>query len=304
MACDLYEFVNRKAEIDTFSQLLAHRRQRILLLHGLPGIGKSCTIRRLRRVCRNHPNLLTALVDFGSRRPLSQVKQVMEHLREQIRGPFAQQLAQVELQIQREFGGLMGMAPSAETFSSMFSTVGDSGNVFLSGQVSVGGDVVGGNKLTISNSSLIFNPAGGTAFAQSEIDTRRNMAFRQALSSLLMKQKVVLFVDHFEKATEEVAAWLQQHLLEPLLEGEEEFRNLWLVIAGDRVPLQDEAYRWRHVVRSQKIGPLMEDAIRAFWVEKRNLDPSALMFVQQATLGKPDLLFMIANNFAFSMQRA
>lgn len=305
MACDLYEFVNRKVEMNAFSQLLSHRRQRILLLHGEPGIGKSCMMRRLRHMCGNHANLLSALVDFGGRRPLTQVKQVIEYLREQIGGSFAQQLAQVELQIQREFGGWMGMAPNSDTFSSMFASVpgGGSGNVFLSGQVSVGGDVVGGNKLTISNSSLVFNPAGGTAFAQSEIDTRRNIAFGQALSSLLRKQKVVLFFDHFEKATQEVATWLEQYLLEPLLDGKEAFRHLWLVMAGERVPLQNQASRWRHVLRSLEIGPLMEDAIRLFWVEKRQLDPSALMFVKQATLGKPELLFMIANNFSFSMER-
>lgn len=301
MAYDLDEFVNRKVEMNAFSQLLSHRRQRILLLHGEPGIGKSSMIRRLRGLCPNHANFLSALVDFGGRRPLSEVKQVIEYLREQIGGSFAQQLGQIELKIQREFGGLMG----SQTFSSMFTPVAGSGggNVFLSGQVSVGGDVVGGNKLTISNSSFVFNPAGGTAFAQSEIDTRRNMAFGQALSSLLLKQKVILFFDHFEKATQEVKAWLEQHLLEPLLEGEDAFRHLWLVMAGEHVPLQNQASRWRHVLRSLEIGPLMEDAIRLFWVEKRQLDPSALMFVNQATLGKPELLFMIANNFAFSMER-
>jgi len=73
---------------------------------------------------------------------------------------------------------------------------GSGHHLALSGQIQIGGDVVGRDKFTFTNSSIIVDPSRGRELVDEEIETRRNMAFRSALVHLLQTQKVVFFFDH------------------------------------------------------------------------------------------------------------
>jgi hypothetical protein len=114
---------------------------------------------------------------------------------------------------------------------------------------------------------------------------------------------VVLFFDHFEEATEEVTYWLRRHVLGLHLEEAAEFPNLWIIVAGRRVPFQDEVDQWRHVLRAHLVRPLPDEAIYLFWVDKRGLDPAHVSVIVPASGGNPQLLFLMANNFAKALGR-
>lgn len=292
------EFVNREEERAAFTALLGHRSQRILLLYGPSGIGKSFMLHYLKRDV-SEPQTLISVVDLRADPSLSMAERLLARLREQLGGAFAEQLGQVELQIQQELLAGLG-AQAGQSVAAGLAAGGQTpkGGVTVSGQtLKVGGDVVGGDKITIQNASIVLNPGGGGDLLRAEAQTRRNTAFRQALSVLLGERRLILFLDHFEEATQEVAEWARQQLLGPHLDGLEGFANLWLIVGGQRVPLQEEAAQWRHILRARQLGPLPEEAIRAFWTEKRGLDAASLIFAIQASGGNPQLLTMMANNF-------
>lgn len=260
---DLGHFVNRDAEIEMFSELLADTRRRALLLHGPPGIGKSCIIHRLYHIYRNYTNLSTALIDFRrhhSRHLLSEVDEVIWELCEQ---------TGVKIEIPRR--------------------------MYSSDQFPVHDETIGKNQLTPS--PVIID----TAIGRNLHKKRRNREFRKALRRRLKNTSVILFFDHFEDATPEIKDWIQNYLLNLL--QRDGFRRLWFVIAGRDVPQQKQDEAWRFV-HSQEIGPLTEDAMRLFWVEKCQLDPDRLMEAMEQSGGNPGLLVMIAKSHASSIGRA
>ncbi len=304
MVSDPPDFVNRDAEIGAFTGLLAQPRQRILLVHGVPRIGKTYLVQRLHAYCRKQ-DVVSALVDFRSDRMLTRADRVVRRLRDQIGGIFAEQLGRAEAQILHDLGytAATGQNTLTETDLTRLGLTGQGGGgVRLSGEVRVGGDLVGRDKIIIKNSSIILNPASGPALVEMEAESRRNAALRAALAALQAERRVVLFFDHFENATEDVASWLRRQLLSLQLEDAGACPNLWLVVAGCQAPLQDERDLWYHVMCDQDIGPLAEDAISLFWVGKRRLDPASLPVITRASGGNPWLLSVMANNFGASMQ--
>ena len=167
----------------------------------------------------------------------------------------------------------------------------------MSGEVHVQGDVIGGDKIIIRNLPVIVDPAAGLRLAQEEVQTRRNVAFREALAAQLAEQRIVLFIDHYEEATQELGTWLYRHLLSLHLDGTDWSANLWIIVGGRRVPLQDEVERWQHVLRDRLLGPLDDDAIYVYWVNKRGLDPDPLGVISKLSGGNPQMLYLMANNW-------
>ena len=305
------DFVNRQAEIGLFKDWLDAHSQRILLLHGPNGIGKTSVLRRLRAGI-GADGTQSPLVDFRADRTLSEGEHVIQRLRETIGGAFAQSLAQAEAAIQQDLGSALyggpalvqGAAQAAALYQGALyqgaaqATGSGAGGVWIPGQVKVGGDIVGGDKIVFNNSPIIVDPAGGLALMRDEVRTRRNTAFRAALAAANERQRLVLFVDHYEEATEEVATWLRRQVLGLHIDGDGEFANLWIVVSGRKVPLQDEVDRWRSVLTDLSLGPLDNEAIYLFWVEKRGLDPANVAVVGRLSAGYPQLLYLMAANWA------
>lgn len=293
------EFVNRKAELKALTSLLNDHSRRILLLSGDTGVGKTWVLHRLRRVCLE-AQTLSPLVDFRYDSTLFTPDRVIRRLREQIGGAFAEQLAQVESQILRDpaLNPTVMLSQPGQALGGAFSSLssGAAGGVSIAGSVEVGGDIVGRDKITISNSSIIVNPGGGLDQAQTEIRTRRNTTFRAALSQLLAERSLVVFFDHFEEATDEVVHWLRRQVIGLHFTGADSFSNLWLVVAGLNQPFHSERHHWGHVFQTRRIEPLEYEAIQMFWVDKRGLDPANLSQVARLSGGNPRSLFFMANN--------
>jgi hypothetical protein len=296
MTCNLLEFVGRQLEIELFADLFADANVRLLLLQGDGGIGKSCLLHRLRRDCRRErPEVTTATLDFRLDRSLANPKQVIDRLRDQLSEDFDRQMMRAEAEIARDYS--TGAAESAPALAANAVAASASGQ----GSISFGGnvtaqDIVVGQKVTISNSTLILNPGAGLDLLEAEIEQRRNRAMRRALLDLIRSEQVVIFVDHYEEAAEPVRRWLIQQLLNIPLVDDDLCENLWIVVSGKQVPFQDQIDQWRHLLRCHRLPPLSPEEIRAFWIDKRQLDPAQVMVIALASGGNPGLLFMMANN--------
>jgi hypothetical protein len=279
--------------------MLGHRAQRILLLQGAEGMGKSCLVQRLRHECRQR-QLRTALLDFRSSAPLDQPDQVIRQLRTEIGGVFARQLEQVETQIRQDFASVAAAPLLMNWLGGGGPAPAGGHRINLSGQVEVGGDVVGGDKITIANPTIVLNPNGGFDLGQAEAQTRRSTAFRAALAAALATEPLVLFIDHFEKASTEAKLWLRQHILGLHLEGTgngtDGFDKLWIVAAGRSVPLQEETASWRDRLQLQPLAPFPNDIIAAFWVEKRGRRAEDIPVIARVSAGIPGLLDIMADN--------
>lgn len=298
MSCDLDQFVNREAPLAAFDGLLGHPSRRILLVQGLEGMGKSCLVQRLRYQCRQR-QLRSALVDFRASTALGQPEQVMRALREEIGGIFAHRLEQIESQIGQDFATAAAAPILVNWLSGIGQGAGGGHQISLSGQVEIGGDVVGGDKITIANPTIVLNPNGGAILGQAEAQTRRNTAFRSTLAAALEEGPLVLFIDHFEQASTEIKIWLRQHILGLHLDGDGNgrFAKLWVVLAGRSVPLQEETMRWRHRLDFQPLQPFSREIVAVFWVEKRGLGVKVVDNALDLSDGIPGLLAMMADNW-------
>jgi hypothetical protein len=125
--------------------------------------------------------------------------------------------------------------------------------------------MVGGDVNVYNLPEPILNPGGGTDRALNQMEDRRNIAFARALRAAQAEQRVILFFDHFEKATDTVIEWFRDHVLHVHRPGSRGFGNLWIVVAGRKVPLQHQADAWERTLISEEIGPLPRDDVVKLW---------------------------------------
>jgi hypothetical protein len=286
-------FVNRDAEITVFRALLTDAHKHILLVLGDEGMGKTCVLQRLHQECGGATGPKPVLVDFRGKEPLIEPDQVIRRLRERIGGDFAAQLGRVVVGYTEDvaraaFSGLVASLAQAGTGGSVQFT--------NARNIEIKGDLVGGVKFSIDNSTVVINPGGGPEVAQSEIETRLNTDLPDALQAFQSGQPLALFFDHFESTTQIVAAWIQEHLLNLLLESQARFPNLWIIIAGRQVPMQAEAADPQYALQLQRLDPLSEEAIITFWVDKCGLDPADAQQVITECEGNPLLMVWKAND--------
>lgn len=300
MSCDLSQFVNRESPIAAFESMLGHRSRRILLVQGREAMGKSCLVQRLRYECHQR-QVRTALVDFRRDAALSQPEQIILTLREEVGGVFARQLEQAETQLRQDFAPVAAAPLLTNWLAGASQGAGGGHHISLAGQVEIGGDVVGGDKITIANPTVVLNPSGGFDLGQAEAQTRRNTAFRAALTAALGEGPLVLFFDHFEQASSAAGLWLRRQLLGLHLEGGGNgaggFDKLWVVVAGRSLPLQDEITSWRHRLELQPLAPFPREVIALFWVEKRGLGIEVVDNAGDLSGGIPGVLALMADNW-------
>lgn len=124
-------------------------------------------------------------------------------------------------------------------------------------------------------------------------------AFRQGLEALLAQQPVILFFDSCDEAPQEVLAWLQSELLDPLFQGRLALeRNLAVIMAGDpsrkRGPWIQQVCGYGAGVMAHELANLLPDAVRRYWVEIKGLSEALLppAFLQAGA--PPDLMRRMA----------
>ena len=290
MAYNFEEFVNREAEIGSFRRVLGHPSQRIFLVCGAEGMGKTDVLERFRQECRQS-GLKSVLLDFRGDDELSEPDQVIDRLRQRIGGDFAELLGRVVVKFMEASPG-RGLA---ELLASLQEGPSSSVHITDARDLHIGGDIVGGVKLVLQNSSVVVDPSGGAELRLRELETRLNTALPEALRAELARQKLVICLDHVDEATQPVASWVRHQVLRLLLEEADTYTNLWIVVVGREVPMREQANEWRHLLYVQEVGPLVEEAIRIYWIEKRHLDPEQLAEVITGCRGNALALTRKAN---------
>lgn len=294
MTDDLGKFLDRDPEIAAFTGLLDHPDRRLLLLHGPRGRGKSRLLRQLREHCCDE-NTVSTLVDFEYEPSLTEPDRVIDRLREQIGGRFDEEMGEEEARIADTLAASrersLERLTEAVARGSRAGAGGAGGGAHIDGDVKAARDFIGRDQnVYFPNAKVELTPGGGPAEADEEADTERNKAFRTALGNLQETQKVILFFDHFEKAKEPVRTWLREHVVTLHLEGSPQFANVWSVIAGRTVPLQDQEDRLYDRLRSLAIGPLPEKDVIGFWVDQIGLDRTAVQDEYRSSQGNTQML--------------
>ena len=291
MSFDLREFVNRESGIAAFKKLLGDRRRRILLLHGPEGIGKTWLLKRLQQISQDE-GYAGVLINLADSR-LTAEEPLIRTLSARLGPSFADRFEQVAA------GGDADLQPeNGRAYRSRSSggvTIGDVG-----GDLVIEGDLVGGDKVTITNSLFVVNTTNEQMIAPA-----LSRALRQTVIDFLQSQKLILFFDHLtrlrgQQATVPVASWLRDELLAWQFDQPETFANLWLVFAGRLPPFGNEIDRWQRVADTFIVRPFEPAVIEKFWVQVRRLDPSHLQGLIPASGGNPGLLTMMADNYESS----
>lgn len=289
------DFVDRTEEVKNFRGLINDQRHRLLLIFGLQGRGKSYLARQFHRIS-NTEQMTSVVMDFQNYTMLTEPEEIINHLIVRLGSNFAECMEQAEADVTRqrarhlkEFGKILSEALSA-------SPPGRGGGVTMDNidEVKIGGDVVGGDKVSVHIGSLYTNPDGGTALGQMSTQLRRNLVFRTALKNFLADQKrVIFFFDHFDAATTPVKSWVSDQMLSLILEEVEGYVKMWIVVAGVTVPHQEKRYQLQDVLRSQRVNSLPDDAVHLFWVDARGVAKTKVDECIQETKGNTKLLFQM-----------
>lgn len=283
-------FLDRVGEMGIFQRLLAHRRRRILLIHGHEGRGKTHLLHELLHVCRESQaappdeRIVCTVLDFATDQMLDEPKGVIDRLRGDLAGSFDQQMREAEGRIIRD------LAPSADAVPA---SPGAPSSVQISGggTVNVSGSIVGRDQYMIRDSNVVIQSGAGSQYAHKEAITQRNNAFHAALKGFQAAQRVVLFFDHYEHATEAVDEWFHSHVLHLHRTADGDFSNLWLIVTGRQVPLQDQVDEWR-TLREVELGPLPEEDVVLFCVSSLGLDEAFVTRLINESSGNTKLLFL------------
>lgn len=300
---NLKHFVNRETEIDSFVFLLADAEQRIFLLHGEEGVGKSCLIHLARR---DHARreMQAVFVDFRqSRRLGAEPDAVIHFLGDRLGPPLssalepfldapppalpdAEALAQWEQTLTRSLAQAVAAARSAAG-----SGLSIGGNVEIEG-----GDLVVGDKFVFQLPPLLTHWGDSRRAGQERRAQARSQSFQRALRMLSDQQPVILYFDHCDEAEPPVRAWLEKELVGLLFDPVETTANLWIVLIGRQMPLQAEAQALAPILRAQEVKPLSPAVVARYWEEKRGLSPQKTAQAIEFSRGNPFLLKRMADN--------
>jgi ABC-type uncharacterized transport system YnjBCD ATPase subunit len=272
---DLDRFLNRTAELETFASLAGRPQCRLVSMHGQEERGKTRLLDQLGGQC-GKTHRVAARVDFRTSQALTDPKKVIARLREKIGGRFNQEMGQAELQIFQYLAQVRAAQERAEDPTPAVSAAlarGAGGGFYRAGPQTVQlGDTSGGHQTMIGESDVVSDPGAGPAHLLDEENTQRDVAFRAALRNLQAEQRMILVFDHVDEATGPVQDWLCGLVLRLLTEESEDFPNLWFIVAGCRVFLQDQMAARAHMLQSLEIGPLPEEDVLAFWADEVGLD--------------------------------
>jgi hypothetical protein len=294
----LEDFVNREAALKAMWKAVREETdQRILLIRGPDGIGKTYLLEEFRAECEAQ-DLACLCLDFAET-PATQQSHLTFALKayEQL-GPEGFETLVQTIRDTRSLGAWetvqspppvvagLGRPDPAQTLPK-----GRSGGVDFHQPVTIHGDVVGRDAYYLQ----LFqrdDPA-----VQQLIKSRITAALRDCLGKFANTRTLVLLLNSWHQTTTEMRNWLSHNPLYWI--AAKELSLAVAVVAGEEVPdLQRLPRRIGRVI----LRGLPNDAVHVYWIEKRGLPPEDVPNIITYSRGLPMLLAMIADQREIALE--
>jgi hypothetical protein len=296
------EFVGRDEFLAALFKVARHETpKRILVLLGPFGIGKSWLLKKMQAE-RVAAGIDGVLVDFAVP-PLGKVDwgylDVVEAVRDQLGGAAFGPLGELIEAVRKEGAGLGLADPFATQLGGAAAApAAGGGDTFDVGAGDIGAEaqVAVGNNITMAQGDVnytVVNQLVGRndQVVQQHYQARITAAFEQALHQATAEKSVTFVFDGWLKATTPTRDWLCRTLLAWI--RDKGLEGAAAVLADDAaVP---ELQQRHPLVHSMDVAVFNEAEVVAYWVDKRGLSAEKTSWVQQACLGHPLTLAMIAD---------
>jgi hypothetical protein len=255
-------------------------------------MGKSWLLRRFAQECEER-KLPNALIDFGDGLAYDALL-LARRLRDEFRAvefnPLTAAINEATTsQLQINTG-----TPAASTGISLGSqnTVGDV-------EISVGGDVAGGN--IIKDNYFVIQT--DNALIRQAFEDRVTAVFGECLQALTRRAQTVMMFDTYERASTEqerwepnvADRWIGRNLLEPIRDGL--LQNAVVVLAGRRVP--PFGAEWNEVLGRMDLPAFERVDVATYLRQNRGLatlSDEQINALYNAVQGNPTLLGVIGDN--------
>jgi hypothetical protein len=290
------DFVNREEQLATLRKII-HQEvdQRILLIRGPKGIGKTYLLDEFRAECEAE-GIDCARMDFAERSDQNYMTTVLsvwnqlgpdgfEHLAQTIAGT-------------RALGAweTVPTAPAAvrveHSAANPVPSGRRSGGVDFYEAATIHGDVVGRDAYYVTQIIQRDDP-----WVQQVIQADITAAFRDCLVELTTTRMVAFLLDSWERATTDIRDWLCRNLLKWILD--KKLSNALAVVAGTEVPDLGRPMR-----RSGRLAldRLPDEAVRTYWIEKCNLPPEDVTNIIKYSRGNPMVMALMADERAMALE--
>ena len=286
MADPMEWFVNRLKQLQGFQKMTRGETDKCIMAIRAPAeMGKSWLIQRMRQEC-GAANLPTLYIDFRDRRPYDGLT-IVRTARDQMGAAAFNALTQT-------INDLTGVNIQL----SVSSTSGGGGvQVSAGGQVTVGGDVAGGN--IIKDNQFFVQADSGTA--RRAVEIRITDVFFACLTALATPEKKCVFLfDSYEGVTEEADRWLRDHLLTRL--RDKQLANVIAIIAGRTTP--DFSDEWKARLASTGLDPFTQDDVTDYVTNKRKVASLDVTTVFKTCGGRPGLLSQMVELATMGTEKA
>jgi hypothetical protein len=323
------EFVNRKEELDRLREMRTGQRlTRILLIKALPGMGKSWLLRRMMHEHSDLGPVLVALEHPSSYDFVAFVRNLSEQMpnvdwavANEILGQIGKSykmnvpgidriklhrllVAHFSLDELRtlcfylaedyeklEGEGIEGKARELIAYFRRHRSITELVDEVINqrpGRISLE-DV-----LENTQSNQINIPGAEDSQVREWLSNQLIEPFINALRVFQPDAPALILLDTYESnAAQIVKRWLEKKFLPKIRDGI--LTGVLVVIAGQDIPQFD--HHWHPVVEVTELVGIPGDAIREYWVDRRQLPESAVEFAIKSSLGKPLLLAQMADNY-------
>jgi hypothetical protein len=266
------DFVNRETQLDLLWNMVCGKvDQRILLIRGPGGIGKTYLLDECRARCQAE-KIACVRIDFDTlleRGYMTIVQMLWDQL-----GPLGfERLDQA-----------LATASNLSPWQVDRDREPPSGGVAFDGSTTIHGDVVGGNVYNINQASRHDHP-----MVQQRMQMLVTSALRECLADLAGTYRLVFLIDSWQDVPTDTRDWLRRHLLTWV--ADKTLSQAVMVIAGRELPdVPGPPPR----IRELTLPELPEAAVRSYWVERRGLPAEEVPNVIKLSGGLPLTIYLMA----------